>query len=225
MGPGAVRIGWTAAWDRDNAHLKFEGCAARPRRLRPSSTRPTPTARWWNRPPLGFLDTTAPPCSSQTYRIRATDLFGTSLVSASTTVTIPDGSAPPSPYAAAVLADSPSWEWRMGEASGTTAYDQAGSNDAILNTSTGGGRGAPGALIGDADTATDFGGTGSTGTVLMISPFRRRACRRSRSRVAQDVDDDGRQDHRFLTENNAGASQRQRPQLYMSNGQIYFGTA
>ena len=37
---------------------------------------------WWNRPPLGFVDTTAPPGSSQTYRIRVTDPSGNTLARA-----------------------------------------------------------------------------------------------------------------------------------------------
>ena len=51
-----------------------------------------------------------------------------------TTGAIPGGAPPPSPYAAAVLADSPSWQWRLGEASGTKAFDRAGSNDVTLNS-------------------------------------------------------------------------------------------
>ena len=227
MGPGAVRIGWTAAWDRDNAHLKFEVLRG-PTTATATviDTSDTDGTTWWNRPPLGFLDTTAPPGSSQTYRIRATDPFGTSLVSASTTVTIPDGSAPPSPYAATVLADSPSWQWRMGEASGTTAYDQAGSNDAILNTSTAGGRGVPGALIGDADTATDFAGTGITGTVPMISPFWQSGPQTfSLEAWLKTSTTTGGKIIGFGTEDNGRSSTNGNDRnLYMNNaGQIYFG--
>ena len=56
---------------------------------------------WWNRPPLGFVDTTAPPGSTQTYRIRVTDPFGNGSSGRPTTVTIPAGTPAASTYAQA----------------------------------------------------------------------------------------------------------------------------
>ena len=227
MGPGAVRIGWTAAWDRDNAHLKFE--VLRGPTTATSTvidTSETDGTTWWNRPPLGFLDTTAPPGSSQTYRIRVTDPFGTSLVSASTTATIPSGSVTPSIYAATVLADNPNWQWRMGEADGTTAFDQAGSNDAILNSATAGGRGIAGALIDDADTATNFVGSSNTGTVPMVSPFWQSGPQTfSLETWLKTSTSTGGGIIGFGDQNNgrSGANGADRT-LYMNNaGQIYFG--
>ena len=65
----------TAPWDRDNQRLTFEV-------QRGGVTIKTFTndATWWNRAPLGFVDTTAPPGTSQTYRVRVTDPFGNCLV-------------------------------------------------------------------------------------------------------------------------------------------------
>ncbi len=54
---------------------------------------PTDGTTWWNRLPLGYLDTTAPPGTSQTYRIRVTDPFGNPVVGAPATATI--AGAPP----------------------------------------------------------------------------------------------------------------------------------
>ncbi len=92
LGPGTVRIGWTAAWDRDNADLKVEV-------LRGSTVIDTFTTdtKWWNRPPLGFLDRTAAPGSSQTYRIRVTDPYGNGFSGPTATVTVPAGAPTPSP--------------------------------------------------------------------------------------------------------------------------------
>src|SRR5262249_9939864 len=61
-------------------------------------------------------------------------------------------------YSAAVLADSPSGYWRLGETSGTTASDASGQNHpgSYLNTPT---LGQPGALTGDTDTSVAFNGT------------------------------------------------------------------
>ena len=134
LGPGTVRIGWQAAWDRDNERLTVEvlrGGSVATSTVRTSFQTST---NWWNRPPLGFVDATAPPGSNQTYRIRVTDPFGNSVVGSPVTATIPAGTTPaPSTYAASVRADNPVWQWRLGETSGTNAYDRAGSNDQVLN--------------------------------------------------------------------------------------------
>ena len=58
-------------------------------------------------------------------------------------------------YAQEVLADSPVAYWRLGEASGTTAVDEMGSNDGTYN---GGTLGVAGLLVDDTDTAVDFDG-------------------------------------------------------------------
>ena len=70
-----------------------------------------------------------------------------------------------------MLADSPDYLWRLGEASGTTAYDQSGSDDMVLNTATAAGRNIPGALLNDSDAATNFPGTSTNGTNPGVSPY------------------------------------------------------
>ena len=125
---------------------------------------------WWNRPPLGFVDTTAPPGSSQTYRIRVTDPTGNALAGPPATVTIPAGTPPAaSTYSASVQSDNPNWQWRLGETSGTTAYDRSGSNDLTLNSANT--RNIAGALLNESDTATNFPGTTSTSTVQGSTPY------------------------------------------------------
>ena len=60
-------------------------------------------------------------------------------------------------YDAAVLADHPVGYWRLGEASGTTLVDRSGhGNDGVYAGSYQ--LGQVGAIAGDADTATVFGG-------------------------------------------------------------------
>jgi Concanavalin A-like lectin/glucanases superfamily/PKD domain len=164
QGAGSVRIAWTAAWDRDNAWLKYEV-------LRGSTVIKTFTqnSTWWNRPPLGFVDSTAPPGSTQSYRVRVTDPLGNGYAGPTASISIPAGTAPASSYAAAVRADSPSWEWRLGETSGTTAYDRAGSNDLTLNAGVQ--RNVAGALLNQADPAVNFPGSSSTSTVQGVSPY------------------------------------------------------
>ena len=169
QGPGTVRLAWTAAWDRDNANLKVE--VLRGATVNTSTVIKTFTTNttWWNRPPLGFTDTTAPPGTSQTYRIRMTDPTGNGFAGAPTTITVPAGSPIASPYADAVLADSPSWDWRLGEASGTTAFDRTGSNDLTLDPSNV--RNATGALLNDTDSAVAFTDSTNTATVQGASQY------------------------------------------------------
>ena len=68
-----------------------------------------------------------------------------------------------------MLADSPSWLWRLDEASGTKAFDRAGSNDVTLNSANT--RNIAGALTSESDSATNFPGTTSTSVVQGVSPF------------------------------------------------------
>ena len=128
-----------------------------------------------------------------------TDPTGNSFVGPPVTATIPAGTPPaPSAYAASVLADSPNYFWRMDEASGTTAYDRAGSDDMVLNTATAAGRNISGALLNESDAATNFPGTSSTGTNPGVSPFWQSGTADVLARdVAADVDDERRQDHRL----------------------------
>jgi hypothetical protein len=69
-----------------------------------------------------------------------------------------EADAPSSAYRAAVLADAPIAYWRFGEASGATAHDETGhGNDATIGTGVT--WGAPGALVGDPNTAIHLAGT------------------------------------------------------------------
>ena len=68
-------------------------------------------------------------------------------------------------YANAVLADSPSSYWRMGETNGPLAVDSSGYNDATYTGSFN--YGVPGAITTDPDTAVKF--IGSTAPVPYVS--------------------------------------------------------
>ena len=97
------------------------------------------------------LDTTALSNSGHTVEARALDsTFATGSDSVEVTV---DNS---SPYESAVLGDGAVALWRLGEFSGTTAFDAAGSHDAPYAGSPG--LGAAGLLSGDSSAAVDFDG-------------------------------------------------------------------
>lgn len=65
--------------------------------------------------------------------------------------------APPSSYAAAVLADSPMLYWRLGDSSGPVADSGSGSHAGTLGS--GATLGAAGLLVGDSNTALAMDGT------------------------------------------------------------------
>jgi hypothetical protein len=92
-GAGTLRISWKAAWDRDNKRLTYQvlrGPTASGATVVATRTADT---KWWSRPTMSVNDSTAPPGSSQTYRIRATDPLGNVVTSAATVATVPAAAA------------------------------------------------------------------------------------------------------------------------------------
>ena len=155
---GEVRITWAANLDRDNTTLTY--------RVYRGSVNTTPiytqalTANPWFTPrPFGFTDTGRTPGSSINYIVTATDPFGNRAVSSTMAVTVADAGATSS-YLAAVRADRPTLQYRLGEASGSTLDDAAGF---LPMTTSGSGhqRGQAGAIPDDTDTATRFPGSNS----------------------------------------------------------------
>lgn len=167
VGPGAIRASWTAAWDRDNSHLTYE--LLRGAQLSTATVVATTSndAQWWNRGRMGATDTSAPPGSSQTYRVRVTDAWGNSMVGNTATVTVPSGTSSPSAYQQLVAADGANHYWRLGEASGLRAADWAGDSDLTLNSSL---RNVAGAIVGDSNTATTFSSGSRTNGVAQFAP-------------------------------------------------------
>ncbi len=169
VGPGSVRVEFQAAHDRDNARLTYEILRGPTTATSTVVGSFTYDSNWWTRPPLGFVDTTAPPGSSQTYRIRVRDAFGTGFAaSLPSTITIPAGTPDASAYRASVMANGAFEHWRLGESSGTTAYDTANAVDLTLSSSAD--RNVSGALLNEpTDRATSWPGTSSTSTVQGVS--------------------------------------------------------
>ena len=158
IAPGTVRATWTAAWDRDNTRLTYELLRGATLGTAVVVDRRTLDTTWWKRPTMLFTDTGAPAGSTQSYRVRATDPFGNTMVSTTAAVAVPAGAAPgASSYREAVRADAPTHYWRLGESGGTTAFNLTGPADLTLTGSPQ--LGAPGALAGDTDTAVVLPGT------------------------------------------------------------------
>jgi PKD repeat protein len=163
MGPGSVRVGWTAAWDRDNRRLTVEVLRGATTATSTVLARFETDTNWWTRPPLGFIDTTAPPGSTQTYRIRVRDPFGNGFAGPSTSVVIPADPPVTSTYQSSVRADRPVHHWRLDEPAGTTALDWANSSD--LTVSTGAVRNTQGALLNEPSPSATWPGSLSTSVV------------------------------------------------------------
>jgi PKD repeat protein len=217
--PGTVRATFQAAWDRDNARLTYELLRG------PQLSTTTVVARtqldsaWWNRPSVALVDATAPPGSSQSYRVRAIDPLGNVAISDTLVTTVPTGTPSQSGgYSSAVQADGPGSYWRLGEPSGSLGVNWSGSADLTL---AGVQRGAAGALAGDADTATTFTGSATVpGTTTTAVPgpqtFTVEAWFRTTSTTGGKIIG-------FGDRNNANSAASDR-HIYMTNsGQLVFG--
>ncbi|MET0694428.1 MAG: PKD domain-containing protein, partial [Propionibacteriaceae bacterium] len=172
-----------------------------------------------NRPNLSFLDTTVTPGTTYNYRIRVTDPKGNVRTGDPVTVTA-SGGAGVSDYDKAVLADGPSAYWPMGESSGTTVTDYAGSDNATKGATVT--QGVTGAIPSDVGTAYRFPGTVNTSTVgstaLRTGPmiFSAEAWFKTTSTRGGKIIGFGKS-----ASGNSANSDRH---IYMSNaGKIYFG--
>jgi PKD repeat protein len=149
VAPGTVRVSFQANWDRDNETLTYN--VYRDGATTPAYTTSAPST-FWSRPTLGFVDRDLALGSRHRYRVSATDPHGNTVTSGDVYVTVSSDTGA-KPYADAVLRDGAGSYWRLGEGSGSLAYDYAGFSNLTL---TGGiTRGATGALTDDAATSFD----------------------------------------------------------------------
>ncbi|MCA4134329.1 LamG-like jellyroll fold domain-containing protein [Arthrobacter sp. M4] len=153
LAPGTVRIAWKANWDRDNENLSYS--LIRDNNAAAPIYSATEASTFWNRPIMSYTDSGLPPGSVHSYRIQATDPFGNVASSETLTVTVA-GTAAVGPYAQRVLHDGADGYWRLGGFGGP-GLDLAGLSNVVL--APGVAPGVPGALKGDADTASSFDGT------------------------------------------------------------------
>ena len=127
----------------------------------------TATSWPWALPVIQYRDAGLTPGSTHTYTVQAsngTKLSAKSPASAPVTVSATN---PAQSYPQTVLADNPSFFWRLGETSGSTAADSSpnGFNGIYESGTT---QGAPGPITGDPTTATSF--NGQNGLVSSANP-------------------------------------------------------
>ena len=154
---GTARITWTANYDRDNRNLKYE-LIRNGNTAAPIYTTTANSNIWFQRPQLGFTDTGLTPGQSYSYRVRVTDPIGNAVQGSDAAVTVLATGALAS-YPSAVLSDSPTAYFRLGEASGSAVNNSTGGTGALANSTVG--RGATGAINGDSDKASIFNGSDS----------------------------------------------------------------
>jgi concanavalin A-like lectin/glucanase superfamily protein len=157
--PGVDSVTFTAVSDRDNGTLTYS--IYRDGGSTPAGT-VTATSWPWALPVLHFRDTGLAPGSTHTYQVSASDGTSTTARSAASAPVTVSSAGPPLSYPQTVLADGPSFYWRLDETSGGTAADSSPhgfSGSYEPGTATG----AAGAITGSPDTATQF--DGKTGLV------------------------------------------------------------
>ena len=151
--PGTVRVSFPANWDRDNASLDY--AVYRDGNMTTPVWTTTASSTFYARPALGFRDEGLEPGSTHSYRLRATDPLGNTVLGDGVDVTVRAQAV--APYAARVAADGASALWRLGETSGGTVLDSIGfdDQDALAGVT----RGTTGQAVGDPDGASTFSGT------------------------------------------------------------------
>ena len=209
--PGTVKIVATGTYDRDDDQLSYA-------LLRDGSS--TPIATWtasskpWSIPTFVRFDSGLAPGSSHTYRLQVSDDGNVLKSSTSAAVTVASTS---DSYAGRVKADFPSFFWRLGETSGSTAADATGNG--LSGTYVGGiTRGVPG-VVSDSTAALYNGSTGlvaSTARVWGPQTFTAEAWFRTTTTTGGKIIGFGN--------SQSGTSSSYDRHVYMTNsGQVAFG--
>ena len=156
LSSGGARISFGTAWDRDNQNLTYDVYRDKGTAAEKKIKTVQASTNFWTLPTLTVSDGGAP-AGDHTYRVRITDEFGNELLSpVSNTVTVTSSVGA---YGSRVVQDGASSYWRLGETSGSTAYDIVGGADAAKQSGVT--FGAAGALAGDSNKAATFSGTTS----------------------------------------------------------------
>ncbi len=154
VAPGTIKINFTAGLDRDDENITY-------RLFRDGVSTPIQTwtvrSRFWQIPTVTYEDAGLTPGTSHYYQVEATDGINRIRTANSAAVTVASTTAP---YRNQVGADFPSFYWRLGESSGTTAADTTG-HGRTGTYQSGVTLGVAGALSNDSNTAVRLNGTSS----------------------------------------------------------------
>ncbi|GAA1831350.1 PKD domain-containing protein [Agromyces salentinus] len=155
--PGVVTASWLANWDRDNETLTYQ-VIRDGKTLTPAYTTQQ-KSRFYDQPTMSFVDSGLTPGQAYTYRLRAIDALGNSAWGSTLSITAAS-TGTHSAYTSAVMADQPTYYWRLGEAAGATSV-----SDSVGRSTATRGSGVTfdqaGAILGDPNSAARFSGTSS----------------------------------------------------------------
>jgi len=151
---GTVHVAFPANYDQDDLKLTY-------RVVRDSNTaapvyQTSVNSTFWSRPVIAFSEANLTPGSTHRYRLYVQDAAGNTVVGDTASIVV-SGTGSVSGYARTVQSQGASTYWRLGEASGSTALDAAGSSNGTVGSGVTGG--AQGAIVADPDTADTFDGT------------------------------------------------------------------
>lgn len=151
---GAIQVRFRTVVDPDDSLLTYSV-------YRNGSATPiwtgTASSMWWVRPQVTFVDTTAVPGTTYSYRVRSSDGVNVSGLSGAASARAVTKALD---YAGQVIADGPSLYWRYDEQTGIWAQDKSGPTTTGLNGLYQNGilRNAAGAIPGDTSTAAQLDG-------------------------------------------------------------------
>ncbi|APX34934.1 hypothetical protein BH708_14745 [Brachybacterium sp. P6-10-X1] len=150
---GAIRISWPTNYDRDSEYLTYD--VLRDGEVIKTFEDVRSKSSDWGLPPMAYVDSAVESEVAYTYRIRATDEEGHSLLSQRATATA-TGTSTASAYRDVILNDQPLNYWPLDDSDPGISYDWAGASD--LTVYNGVTRGADGAISGENRGAASFNG-------------------------------------------------------------------
>lgn len=151
---GAVQVRFRTVVDPDDSLLTYKV-------YRNGSVTPiwtgTASSLWWVRPQVTFVDTTAVPGTTYSYRVTSGDGVNVSALSGAASSQAVTRAVD---YAGQVIADAPSLYWRYDEQTGVWAQDKSGPTTTGLNGLYQNGmlRNSAGAIAGNTSTAAQLDG-------------------------------------------------------------------
>lgn len=151
---GSVRVSWPLNYDRDSEFLTYE--VLRNNVVVKTFENVRSKSPDWGLPAMAYIDNSVSNGTTYTYRVRATDAQGHSILGGTATVTA-TGTSTASAYRDAVLADTPLDYWPLDDDSSTLSYDWAGAADLTVNSGVT--RGSAGAMLNDTRPSSTFDGS------------------------------------------------------------------
>ncbi|ROQ38587.1 concanavalin A-like lectin/glucanase superfamily protein [Frondihabitans sp. PhB188] len=162
---GQVTVSWPSNSDPDNSTLTYT--LYRDSDYDHPVTSMTSNSTFYYRPSLQFVDTGVTAGQTYSYRVRATDPFGNSVLGDAISVTV--ASATTTGYEGAVLQDAPVDFWRLGEGATAQATDSTSRSPLVVSAVSSSGRSVETATPPIIGTGSSYGHSRDESTPAMKS--------------------------------------------------------